>query len=78
MIHIQMFFSEMGALFVNLFEHPDWRNLVDISILTVIVYHILRLVMHTRANSLFKGILFIFIVKGLAIRGRRRCCRSAR
>ena len=50
MIHIQMFFSEMGALFVNLFEHPDWRNLVDISILTVIVYHILRLVMHTRAK----------------------------
>lgn len=51
MIHIQMFFSEMGALFVNLFEHPDWRNLVDISILTVIVYHILRLVMHTRAKQ---------------------------
>ena len=62
MIHIQMFFSEMGALFVNLFEHPDWRNLVDISILTVIVYHILRLVMHTRANSLFKGILFILVL----------------
>lgn len=62
MIHIQTFFSEMGALFVNLFEHPDWRNLVDISILTVIVYHILRLVMHTRANSLFKGILFILVL----------------
>ena len=51
MIHIQMFFSEMGALFVNLFEHPDWRNLVDISILTVIVYHILRLVIRTRART---------------------------
>lgn len=62
MIQIQAFFSSIGALLANLFDHPDWRNLVDISILTVLIYNIIKLAMHTRANSLFKGIALILLL----------------
>ena len=52
--------------FVNLFDRPDWRNIVDIGILAVLIYSIIKLVMHTRANSLFKGIIFILVLSWLA------------
>ena len=48
-------------MFANLFEHPDWRNLVDIGLLAVLMYHILRLLVNTRAKTLFKGIIFVLV-----------------
>lgn len=62
MIQIQAFLTSIGAMFSNLFVQPDWRNLVDIAILTVLIYNAIKLVMHTRANSLFKGIALILIL----------------
>lgn len=62
MVQVQAFFAQLGALFANLFEHPDWRNIVDIAILTILIYNVLKLVMHTRANSLFKGIVLILVL----------------
>lgn len=59
LLQIQAFFSQIGNMFSNLFLHPDWRNIVDIAILTVLIYNLLKLVRHTRASSLFKGIIFI-------------------
>lgn len=59
LVQVQAFFSQIGNLFSNLFVHPDWRNIVDIAILTVLIYNLLKLVRYTRANSLFKGIGFI-------------------
>ena len=66
MIQIQAFLTSIGAMFSNLFVQPDWRNLVDIAILTVLIYQVIRLVMHTRANSLFKGIALILILAWLS------------
>lgn len=66
MVQIQALFSELGTLFVNLFQHPDWRNLVDISILTVLVYQIIKLALNTRANSLLKGLLFILVLSWIS------------
>lgn len=65
MIHVQTFFAQIGVLFSNLFERPDWRNLVDIAILAVLIYNVIKLVMRTRANSLFKGIVFILVMAWL-------------
>lgn len=62
MIQIEAFLTGIGAMFANLFVQPDWRNLVDIGILAVLIYNIFKLVMHTRANSLFKGIAVILIL----------------
>lgn len=62
MMRVREFFIQAGALFTNLFEHPDWRNIVDVIILTVLIYHVIKLVMHTRSNSLFKGIVAILLM----------------
>lgn len=62
MVHIQAFLSQIGALFANLFERPDWRNIVDIAILTVLIYNVIKLGIRTRANSLFKGIAVILVL----------------
>lgn len=61
MVQIREFLATIGALFTNLFEHPDWHNIVDVAILTVLIYNVIKLVMHTRSNSLFKGIAVILV-----------------
>ena len=66
MIHIQSMLSQVGSLFANLFVNPDWRNMVDIAILAVLIYQVIKLVMHTRANSLFKGIGLILVLAWIA------------
>lgn len=62
MMQIQAIFNAIGNLFTSLFVHPDWRNILDVAILTVLIYNLLKLVRHTRANSLFKGIIFILLL----------------
>ena len=59
MMQIQAILNHIGNLFTNLFVHPDWRNILDIALLTVLIYNLLKLVSYTRASSLFKGIVFI-------------------
>jgi len=62
LIQIQSILNQMGSVFSNLFVHPDWRNVLDIAVLTVLIYQMLKLVRQTRANSLFKGIVFIMVL----------------
>jgi len=59
LVQLQAALSQIWALFSNLFVHPDWRNVLDVAILTVLIYHTMKLVRYTRASSLFKGIIFI-------------------
>ena len=66
MIQLKGFLSSIGSLFSNLVQHPDWRNLADVLILSVLIYHIIKLVIHTRSNSLFKGIVVVLIMAWLA------------
>lgn len=62
MLQVQSILNQLGNTFSNLFVHPDWRNIVDIAIMTVLIYNLLKLVSYTRANSLFKGIVFILVL----------------
>ena len=62
MVQIREMFTSIGALFTNLFEHPDWHNIVDVAILAILIYNVIKLVIHTRSNSLFKGIAVVLIV----------------
>ena len=66
MVQIREIFASIGTLFTNLFEHPDWRNLVDVAILAVLIYNVIKLVIHTRSNSLFKGIAVVLIMAWIA------------
>ena len=61
-MQIQTILSQLGALFTNLFVHPDWRNILDIAVLSVLIYNMLKLASLTRASSLFKGIIFIIVL----------------
>ena len=61
-MQLQAILSQLGNLFSNLFVHPDWRNILDVAILTVLIYNLLKLVRYTRASSLFKGILFVLVM----------------
>lgn len=66
MIQLQEFLLSIGSLFSNLFQHPDWRNLADVLILAILIYQVIKLVMHTRSNSLFKGIAVVLVMAWLA------------
>lgn len=60
------FLLSIGSLFTNLFSNPDWHNVVDVAILTILIYQGIKLVMHTRSNSLFKGIAVVLVMAWLA------------
>ena len=56
------FFEQAVSLFASLFTRPDWRDWLDIALVTVLIYYGLKLLLRTRANSVFKGIIIIFVV----------------
>ena len=62
MIHVSEFLRSLNSMFANLFDQPDWRNLVDICILALLVYQVIKLVRNTRAKTLFKGIAIILVM----------------
>ena len=62
MVQLREFVFSISSLFTNLFSHPDWHNIVDVAILAVLIYNIIKLVMHTRSNSLMKGIAVILVM----------------
>ena len=62
MVQFREFLTSIGALFTNLFEHPDWHNIIDVAILTLLIYNAIKLVIHTRSNSLFKGIAVVLVM----------------
>ena len=66
MIQLREFLLSIGSLFSNLFQHPDWRNMADVLILTLLIYQVIKLVMHTRSSSLFKGIAVVLVMAWLA------------
>ena len=66
MNHIRTILEQGGALFTNLFQYPDWRNIVDVLILTILIYQAIKLVMHIRSNSLFKGIVAVLLIAWVA------------
>ena len=66
MTGIQNVFLQATAIFSNLFNYPDWRNLLDILIVATLIYQILRLFVHTRASSLVKGIFMMLAVTWLS------------
>ena len=61
MTGIQGVLTQIGSLFSNLFDRPDWRNLLDIIIVAVVIYQVLKMFMHTRANSVIKGIAIVLL-----------------
>lgn len=53
------FFSQLRFAF-------DWRSIVDIAVVSVILYQLLMLIKGTRAVQLLKGILVLLIISNIA------------
>ncbi|MEG0934678.1 MAG: diadenylate cyclase CdaA [Clostridia bacterium] len=66
MTGFQSVFQSAGSLFSNLFDHPDWRNILDILIVALVIYQMLKLFLHTRASSVVKGIAIVLVVTWLS------------
>ena len=62
MVQLREFVFSIGSLFTNIFAHPDWHNLVDVAILAILIYNVIKLFIHTRSNSLMKGIALVLVM----------------
>ena len=62
MVQIYSLIQQIGALFANLFISPDWRTILDVSIMAILIYQGMKLVLRTRANSVFKGIGIVLVL----------------
>ena len=66
MAQISSFLREVAALFASLFLQPDWRNILDVAIMTVLIYQVIKLLIRTRASSVFKGVGVVLVVAWLS------------
>lgn len=48
--------------FFELFKHMNFRNILDVFIITMIFFYILKTIRNTKAEQLAKGFLFILVV----------------
>jgi diadenylate cyclase len=62
MTRLMTFFNQVGNLFATLFVRPDWRDWLDIIVMTLLIYQVIKLLLRTRANSVFKGIALVLVV----------------
>lgn len=58
--------QQVTSLFPNLFISPDIRSILDIMIVSVLIYQVFKMFLHTRANSLIKGVVMVLAVTWLS------------
>ena len=62
MAKLREYFAQVTSLFASLFTQPDWRDWLDIALMAILIYQGLKLLMRTRANSVFKGIAIVLVL----------------
>lgn len=58
--------EQLTSLFSNLFIQPDWHSYLDILIIAILMYQVLKRLMRTRANSVIRGVAFVLIITWLS------------
>ena len=58
--------AQLGSLFSNLFLQPDWHSYLDIAIIAILMYQVLKRLMRTRANSVIRGVALILLCTWLS------------
>ena len=58
--------EQLGSLFSNLFLQPDWHSYLDIAIIAIMMYQVLKRLMKTRANSVIRGVMLILLCTWLS------------
>lgn len=63
---LNSFWDQVTSLCSHLFLQPDWRNMLDILIVSVLIYQVIKMMVHTRANSVLKGVGMVLVVTWLS------------
>jgi diadenylate cyclase len=58
--------QQLNSLFSTLIVSPDWRNILDVAIVSVLVYQLVKALARTRANTALNGVLIVILVTGLS------------
>ena len=66
MFILQSIWSQISALFSNIIRHADWRDLLDVVLVSFVIYQLLKLFIHTRANSVLKGFCMLLLLTWLS------------
>ncbi len=66
MTFVNGIWQQFLSLFSSLVLRPDWRNILDIAIVSILVYQLIRALAHTRANTVLKGVLIVILITALA------------
>ncbi len=45
---------------------PDWHTFLDIAIVTIIIYEVLKMLLKTRANSVIRGVVVVLVLMWLS------------
>ncbi|MGI6172548.1 MAG: diadenylate cyclase CdaA [Christensenellales bacterium] len=61
MSRLAEFWNHTAQLFASVFFALDIRNIVDILLVTLVIYRMLTMFMHTRANSVLKGVALLLV-----------------
>ena len=59
---LRYYLDQVFSLFIKLFSEPSLRDIIDVLLVAVFIYMILRLVAHTRVSSIFKGLAIVLVV----------------
>ncbi len=51
--------AALQMLFSNVFQMLDWRNILDITIIAVVIYELIKLMIRTRSSAVLKGVLIL-------------------
>ncbi len=64
--NVIQFFQNIGEFIATTVKNFIWQDVVDIAIVAVIIYYVLKFIRDTRAAQLMKGILLIVLLFQLA------------
>ncbi len=69
---MEWLWEQITDLYWNVFYRPDWRDALDIFIVAVLIYQLLRFTKQTRGSSVLKGLIIMLIVTWVSATVRLR------
>ena len=66
MTRLALIWNSIQNVFSGLIIQPDWHTILDILILAVLIYYVMKLIVATRANSVVKGLGFLLVATYLS------------
>lgn len=62
---MESFWLDITNFFENTIQNITWLDIVDMIIVALVIYQLLKVIRRTRANQVLKGVLLLFIFYGI-------------